>query len=78
MAKAPTAASSNMNQKSIPEIKIVYKRDYAASMIAMGHRLIDTMPNPVNEKYTCWIFEDDDSFYDDLHEVIVRGRHKNG
>ena len=67
-----------MNQKSIPEVTIVYKRDYAASMIAMGHKLIDTMPNPVNEKYTCWIFEDDDSFYDDLHEVIVRGRHKNG
>lgn len=77
MAKASTAAH-NMNQRSIPEIKIVYKRDYAASMIAMGHRLINTMPNPINEKYTCWIFEDDDSFYDDLHEVIVRGRHKSG
>lgn len=67
-----------MNQKSIPEVKIVYKRDYAASMIALGHKFISTMPNPINEKYTCWIFEDDDSFYDDLHEIIIRGRHKSG
>ena len=66
-----------MNQKSIPNIKIVYKKDYAANMIALGHRLIGTMPNPVDDKYTCWIFEDDETFYGDLHEIINRGRHKS-
>lgn len=67
-----------MNQKSIPEVKIVYKRDYAASMIALGHKFIDTMPNPIDDRYICWIFEDDETFYDDLHEIIERGRRRSG
>jgi len=67
-----------MNRKPIPETQIVYKKDYAVSMIAIGHKLIGTMPNPTNDKYICWIFEDDDTFYADLHEIIERGRRING
>lgn len=61
-----------MSQKS--DIKIVYKWKYAAEMIAMGHKLLGTMPDPVNPKYTVYIFEDAETFYEDLHNVIERGR----
>ena len=44
-----------MRQKT----KIVYKMDYAIRMKILGHNLLTTIPNPVNNKYQCFIFEDD-------------------
>jgi len=44
-----------MQQKT----KIVYKMDYAIRMKLLGHKLLTTMPNPVDNHYQCFIFEDD-------------------
>ena len=48
--------------------------DYALQMQVLGHKLIQTLPNPKNDKYLCWAFEDDDTFDGDLHNLIEGGR----
>ena len=47
-------------------------------MKVLGHHLLTTIPNPKNEKYKCWIFEDDDTFDHDLHTLISEGRKRHG
>ena len=59
-----------MQQKT----KIVYKMDYAIRMKLLGHKLLTTMPNPVDNHYQCFIFEDDQTFDQDLHMIINEGR----
>lgn len=59
------------------DIKIVFRMKYAAQMQLLGHKLLDTMPNPKDDRYMCWIFEDDPTFDRDLHEIIEEGR-RNG
>ena len=59
------------------DIKIVFRMTYAAKMRMLGHKLLSTMPNPNDSRYTCWIFEDDDTFDQDLHNIIKEGR-RNG
>ena len=54
--------------------KIVYKMDYAIQMKLLGHNLLTTMPNPVDNRYQCFIFEDDQTFDSDLHTIIAEGR----
>ena len=59
------------------DIKFVFRMKYAAKMRMLGHKLVGTMPNPNDSKYTCWIFQDDDTFDLDLHNIIKEGR-RNG
>jgi hypothetical protein len=62
--------------KRIPNPKIVYKKDYAIKMIAMGHKLLETMPNPYKQGFICWIFEDDKDFDEDLNRLIKGDQHE--
>lgn len=61
-------------QNTNPQIKIVYKMQYAIKMKLKGHNILTTMKNPKNEKYQCWVFKDDQTFDSDLHEIIEEGR----
>ena len=60
----------------IPNPKIIYKKDYAIKLIAMGHKLLETMPNPYKKEFICWIFEEDDTLDEDLNRLI-RGDHND-
>lgn len=61
-----------MNERQ--KTKIVYKMQYAIKMRLKGHKAITTLPNPVDSRYQCWIFEDDQTFDSDLHDIIEEGR----
>jgi len=52
----------------------VYNMRYAIRLKQMGHKCVDTMPNPKNNKYTVWIFEVDETFDRDLSALIKGGR----
>lgn len=51
---------------------------YAIKMKLKGHKVITTLPNPVDSRYLCWVFEDDQTFDSDLHEIIEEGRRSHG
>ena len=61
-------------QIQIPEIKYVFRMKFAMQMQVLGHKLLKTSPSPTNPKYNVWIFEDDDTFDSDLHEIIQEDR----
>ena len=42
----------NTNTKMNEEYRIVYSMKYAMKLIEMGHKVISTMPNPEEPKYT--------------------------
>lgn len=65
------------SQKQIPQIKCVFRMKFAMQMQVLGHKLLQTSPSPSNPKYSVWIFEDDDTFDSDLHEIIEEDR-RNG
>ena len=44
------------------DFKIVYKMSLAMKLIKMGFTPITTMPNPNNNKFICWIFENTEEF----------------
>ena len=54
--------------------KIVYKMQYAILMQLKGHKVVTTLDNPKNNNYKCWVFEDDQTFDSDLHQLIENGR----
>ncbi len=61
-------------QIQIPQIKCVFRMKFAMQMQVLGHKLLKTSPSPTNPKYNVWIFEDDDTFDSDLHELIQEDR----
>lgn len=52
------------------EYKIVYRMDFAMKLKNMGHIVSSTMPNPKNNRYNVWIFENDETFDSDLQALI--------
>lgn len=48
--------------KNKPEYKFVYKKDYAMQLIAKGHQVFTTMPNPQKSNFIMWVFIDDATF----------------
>ena len=63
-----------MNKPNQNDIRIVFKMNYAIKMQLLGHKVLKTMPNPNNNNYICWIFQWDQTFDSDLHEIIEGGR----
>jgi hypothetical protein len=47
----------------------VYKMDYAMELIKQGHEVVQTIPNPKNNRYITWIFKVDDTFDKDLMKL---------
>ena len=58
--------------------KIVYKMSDPIKLKLKGHKAVTTLPNPVDSRYLCWVFEDDQTFDSDLHEIIEEGRKSHG
>lgn len=59
--------------KQTPEYEFVYRKDYAMAMIAKGHQVFTTMPNPQKHKLIMWVFIKDATFDRDLETLISRG-----
>ena len=36
--------------------KVIYSLKVVRQLLEMGFRPIETMENPINEKYKCWVF----------------------
>lgn len=49
---------------------VVYKLKLAMALMKKGHKPFQTMPNPTNSKYTCWIFEKSPEFLRDFEELL--------
>lgn len=60
---------SNTNEQ---EYAFVYKKDFAMKLIAQGHQVFTTMPNPQNSKLIMWVFKKDDTFDSHL-QALKRG-----
>ena len=58
------------NNTKKQKTKVVYRLDIAIELQRMGHRLINTFPNPQRSKYLCFAFEVDESLYEDLDKLI--------
>lgn len=58
--------------KQIPEYEFVYRKDFAMELIARGHQVFTTMPNPQKNKLIMWVFIKDATFDRDL-EVLKSG-----
>lgn len=48
----------------------VYKQWIAAKLNAKGHEIIGMLPNPKKPNYQMWIFVVDETFYQDLDEIL--------
>lgn len=64
---------SNTNEQ---EYAFVYKKDFAMKLIAQGHQVFATMPNPQNSKLIMWVFKKDDTF-DSHFQALKRGGARN-
>lgn len=51
------------------EYKIVYSLRIAMYLIKKGHKVVTTMPNPEEPKYTTWIFQMDETLERDFNSV---------
>lgn len=58
--------------------KTVYKMDIAIELQKLGHKVASTAANPNNSNYIIWIFEVDDTFYDDFNKLKAIVREKRG
>ena len=59
-----------------PEYVFVYKKDFAMNLIAQGHRVFTTMPNPQKSRLIMWVFIKDATFDRDL-EALKSGGARN-
>jgi hypothetical protein len=58
------------------DYKFVYRKDYAKELIAQGHKVFATMPNPANNKLMMWAFVNDATFENDF-EALKGGDGRN-
>lgn len=52
------------------QTRVVYKQLYAAQLIKRGHQVIEILPNPRFPQNNMWLFEADDTFDNDLKEIM--------
>ena len=55
------------------EYAFVYKKDFAMELIARGHQVFTTMPNPQNTRMIMWVFIKDATFDSDLQALRSGG-----
>ena len=51
----------------------VYKKDYAMELIARGHILFTTMPNPQKPNFIMWVFIRTPKFTEDFNMLLKGG-----
>ena len=54
----------------------VYKKDYAMELIARGHQVFTTMPNPHKTNLIMWVFIRTPAFTADF-DALLRGGRRN-
>ena len=64
----------NANQK----MKIVYSLKVHAQLQLLGFECIGSMPNPNDDKLSCWIYEQTPEFTEAFDKIIERGGKQNG
>ena len=62
-----------MSNAKAQEYRFVYKKDYAMQLIAQGHQVFTTMPNPQKSKLIMWVFLSDDTFDSDFKALKCGG-----
>jgi hypothetical protein len=53
---------------------MVYKLDYAISLMDAGFTVVKTMPNPLRPELTAWVFEKSEGFDEALTNLVREGR----
>ena len=53
---------------------MVYKLDYAISLMNAGFTVVKTMPNPLKPELTVWVFEKSEGFDEALTNLVREGR----
>lgn len=54
------------NTKNENEYAFVYRKDFAMKLIAQGHQVFTTMPNPQKSRLIMWVFIKDATFDSDF------------
>ncbi len=58
--------------------KVIYSLQVMRQLLELGFRPIESLQNPVDEKYKCWVFERSEAFDIALDQVLggmSNGRH---
>lgn len=61
--------------------QIIYNMNMATQLVAKGHKVRGTMPNPFKPDFTAWVFEVDDTFeldFEQLKPACRKGGMGNG
>jgi hypothetical protein len=53
---------------------MVYKLDYAISLMDAGFTVVKTMPNPQKPELIAWVFEKSEGFDEALTNLVREGR----
>ena len=64
------------NTTNKDEYTFVYRKDFAMKLIALGHQVFTTMPNPQKSNLMMWVFIKDASFNSDF-EALKGGLSRN-
>ena len=51
------------------ETKIIFSMALAAKLMELGHISKCQIPNPNHKKFTAWVFEVDETFYEDFNRL---------
>lgn len=51
------------------ELFAVYKMSIAHKLIARGHEVAYTMPNPKKPAFIVWVFRTSDAFFEDFNDL---------
>ena len=58
------------SKKTIEENKVIYSLAIWRKLVEKGNIPTETLPNPINPKYNCWVFPMTEKFKKDLDEVL--------
>lgn len=50
--------------------KVIYSLKVVRQLLEMGFRPVETLDNPINEKYKCWVFARTPEFEVALDQVL--------
>ena len=59
-----------MTKTNSNDYLVVYKLSFAMALMKKGHKPIQTLPNPANLKFVCWVFEKTPEFIKDFEQLL--------
>lgn len=63
-----------MTKTNSNDYLVVYKLQLAMALMKKGHKPFQTMPNPANTNYTCWVFEKSPELVRDFEMLLKEGK----